>query len=298
MNQHISIITPSYNQGQFIERTIRSVLTQNIPNLEYIVVDGGSTDDTLEILKKYNLQIQWRSEPDKGQTHAINKGINNTTGDIIGWLNSDDVYYPEALQKIYIFFQSHPEIDIVYGNAHHIDVHDNIIEPYYTEDWNIERLKEICYLCQPAVFFRRSVVKRFGMLNEQLQYCMDYEYWLRLALGDAHFTYLPEFLAGSRLHDNTKTLGSRVKVHAEINDMLKNHFKKVPDRWLCNYAHVIVESKYAYKNASAKKRTIAIQSMLASLYWNKRISSSLLFTTFKWFMSSFKKQQAMENIST
>lgn len=283
----ISIITPSYNQGQFIERTLQSVLTQPIPLKEYVVFDAVSTDNTLDILKKYSTQLKWISEKDKGQTDAVNKGIQLTTGDIIGWLNSDDIYYPDALKTVSDFFRDHPDVDVVYGNANHIDSEDRILEPYYTESWSIDRLKEVCYLCQPAVFFRRSVVDRFGLLNEDLQYCMDYEYWLRIARKGAKFAYIPKVLAGSRLHADTKTLGSRVKVHEEINDMLKQTLNRVPNRWLCNYAHAIVESQNNHGNV---KRAIAVQTIRAAFRWNRWISPRLLRLCLIWIISSLKQR--------
>lgn len=286
---NISIITPSYNQGQFIERTIQSVLSQDL-SLEYIVVDGGSSDNTVAILKKYDAQIRWLSEKDQGQTDAVNKGIKLTSGDIIGWLNSDDIYYPDALKTIYAYFNNHPEVDIIYGNANHIDSQDQILEAYYTEAWDIERLKEICFLCQPAVFFRRRVIDKFGLLNEKLQYCMDYEYWLRLAKGGARFAYLPQILAGSRLHADTKTLGSRKKVHKEINDMLKTVLGRVPDRWLSNYAHAVIEpSQKENESAGRIKQIIAVQTMKAAFHWNKWISASLLKVCMKWLVSGLNE---------
>lgn len=285
----ISIITPSYNQANFIERTIQSVLSQNISHLEYVIMDGGSKDHTVEILKKYESQLQWRSEADNGQAHAVNKGMQATSGDIIGWLNSDDVYYPGAMIRVCEFFESNPHIDVVYGDAYHIDAEDKIIETYYTEEWNIHRLKEICYLCQPAVFFRRKVIEQFGLLNDKLEYCMDYEFWLRLATNGVRFEYLKNFLAGSRLHADTKTLGSRIKVHAEINDMLKSIYQRVPDRWLANYAHAFVESTYPTNYPIHKlKRAIAIKTFTSSMSWNKKISLPFFLTLAKWYMSSFK----------
>lgn len=290
INMNISIITPSYNQGRFIERTIQSVLSQSMPNLDYIVVDGGSSDQTIEILKKYESQIRWLSEKDKGQTDAVNKGIQLTSGEIIGWLNSDDIYYPKALQTIYDYFTTHPEIDVIYGDANHIDENDAVLEPYNTENWDIERLKQVCYLSQPAVFFRRSVVERFGLLNDNLQYCMDYEYWLRLALKGARFAYIDQPLAGSRLYLETKTLSFRKEVHREINDMLKTHLGRVPDRWLSNYAYAVVDTADLKPDDSRQRtRALAVKTMLAALHWNKWISKSLLSVCVKQLAVSLKE---------
>lgn len=276
MSLSCSVITPSFNQGVYIERTIQSVLEQQIANLEYIVVDGASTDATLEVLRKYEGKIKWISEKDKGQTDAVNKGISSTTGEIIGWLNSDDIYYPNALKTVLEFFESNPEIDIIYGDANHINKNDEVIEPYYTEVWNIERLKEVCYLCQPAVFFRRSVIERFGKLETNLKYCMDYEYWFRLALNGANFEKINSVLAGSRLYDETKTLGARIGVHSEINDMLKKKLNTVPNRWLCNYAHVVVDDKTAFKRGTKSYfLALVLVTTFSALRWNRTPNQEL-----------------------
>src|SRR5437588_6505112 len=221
MSLSISVITPSFNQGTFIARIIQSVLDQSVPGLDYMVVDGGSTDQTVSILKQHGHRLRWVSEKDRGQADAVNKGIHQTSGAVIGWLNSDDVYYPGALHTVLDYFAARPEVDLVFGSADHIDDHDNVLEPYPTEPWNVARLREVCYLCQPAVFFRRGVVEQHGALDERLQYCMDYEYWLRLAAKQVRVGQIAEVLAGSRLHAATKTLGSRIAVHREINDMMR-----------------------------------------------------------------------------
>ena len=236
----VTVITPSYNQGKYIKRTIDSVLSQGIQDLEYIVMDGGSTDETLDILKTYKNQIIWRSERDKGQTDAVNKGLRLATGEVIGWLNSDDIYYPGAVSKVMKIFEDHPEINVVYGNANHIREDDSVIEEYYTEDFNYERLKEVCFICQPALFFRKTMVEKYGYLDEKLQYCMDYDYWLRLGKYE-NFYRLNELLAGSRLYDDNKTLGFRRKVHEEMLVMQKKNLGKADKKWIYNLAHVIVD---------------------------------------------------------
>jgi glycosyltransferase involved in cell wall biosynthesis len=243
MTLSVSIITPSFNQGRFIERTIQSVLNQNVPDLEYLVFDGASTDDTVSILQRYSASLKFISEKDHGQSHAVNKGLIASSGDIIGWLNSDDIYYPNTLKKVCEFFAAHPEVDIVYGDAYHIDQEDQIIEKYPTESWNIKRLKQTCYLSQPAVFWQRRIIEKLGLLNEQLNYCMDYEYWLRLALGKMRFHYLPEVLAGSRLYPQTKTLSDPSRVQQEIFMMLRDRVGYVPDEWLLKRAVTLVKAK-------------------------------------------------------
>lgn len=285
----ISVITPSYNQCTFIGRTIESVLTQNFPHLEYVIFDGGSQDETVDILKHYTNRLRWVSEKDKGQAHAVNKGIKTTSGEIIGWLNSDDIYYPGALKTVYDFFAQHPEIDVVYGDAHHIDKNDHIIETYPTESWSYDRLLYTCYLSQPAVFFRRRVIEKCGLLDEQLHYCMDYEYWIRLAMQGVKFSHLPQVLAGSRLYAETKTLGARVKVHKEINDMMRRLLGKVPDRWISNYAHVVMEEQVSRKQNPTKfVLSVAILYLYSAWRWNRAISISALNNAFRWIKDSIR----------
>jgi glycosyltransferase involved in cell wall biosynthesis len=277
----VSVVTPSFNQGQFIQRTLESVATQTGAEIEHVVFDGGSTDDTVQVLKRFGHGVKWVSEKDKGQTHAVNKGIRATDGEIIGWLNSDDVYYPGAIAHVIAFFESHPDVDVVYGMADHIDLSDYAFEPYPTEPWHFPRLMDTCFICQPATFFRRRVVDQHGLLDEKLRFCMDYEYWLRLAKAGVHFAYTEKKLAGSRLYAENKTLGSRVKVHAEINDMHKSLFGKVPDRWLWNYTHAVAEEKL---DRSRSPRWFNLYMLFvavkAALHWNGRIAPEIKTSLF------------------
>lgn len=282
----VSIVTPSYQQGQFIERTLQSVASQTAPGfeIEHVVFDGGSTDNTVEILKHFRPAVRWVSKKDNGQTDAVNQGIRATDGEIIGWLNSDDIYYPAAIARVVAYFKANPEVDVVYGMADHIDLEDYAFESYPTEPWNFERLQETCFICQPALFFRRRVVEQHGLLDESLNYCMDYGYWLRLAKVGVRFGYLEEKLAGSRLYADNKTLGSRVKVHKEINDMFKKLFGKVPDRWLFNYAHALVGDRLRVPNHPSKiiMLELGIRSFLAALRWNHGVTSTMKQTLLTW----------------
>lgn len=286
----ISVVTPSYNQGQFILRTLQSVAAQSGASFEHVVFDGGSTDQTVEILKSFAAPLRWVSKKDGGQADAVNQGIQSTNGEIIAWLNSDDIYYPGAFQKVIEVFQNNPDVDVVYGNADHIDVLDNSFEEYPTESWSLERLFETCFICQPALFFRRSLVERYGVLDASLNYCMDYEYWLRLAVGGAKFLHIPMKLAGSRLYADNKTLGARVKVHREINDMFKMKFGKVPDRWLFNYATVCTESQISRdKFPKLFLGVFALRSLKNAIYWNGFISSSMVKKMLEWIVGMPKK---------
>lgn len=296
MNLSVSVVTPSYNQGRFIERTIQSVLEQDVPSLEYVVVDGASTDGTVDILKKYDGQLRWVSEKDSGQTEAVNKGIQASKGDIIGWLNSDDIYYPGALLEVIRLFEKCPQVEVVYGEADHIDENDQIIETYYTENWDYQRLKNICFLCQPAVFFRRKLVEKVGLLDENLKYCMDYEYWLRLG-AEVPFRRIKKKLAGSRMYQENKTLGERLAVHKEINNMFYERMNFVPDKWIYNYAHAFVDRKILDRRKPINNlRYVGLLIFISSasfLYWRKKLPLSSAKLMGKWAVTAFSRAFGM-----
>lgn len=287
----VSIITPSFNQGKFIARTLQSVKQQQdtLPNdiaIEHVVYDGGSTDDTLEILRGFKDDVVWVSEPDRGQTHAVNKGLQNTTGEIIGWLNSDDVYYPGAISKVLNFFAENPEVDVVYGMARHIDIYDKVINSYPTAAFSVQDLLANCFICQPALFFRRRVLNKTGLLDESLNYCMDYEFWVRMALLGIKFAYLQDLLAGSRLYPQNKTLSAKVAVHAEINDMLKKHLNYVPISALINYAYAVV-SETVNKNTKPYKFAfkLLVVAIKAAKKWNGGIFRFLQQASVHWLIA-------------
>lgn len=231
----VSIVTPSFNQGEFIRETIESVLGQNYPNIEYIVIDGGSTDDTINILKEYGDRITWKSERDEGQADAVNKGITMAKGEIIGWLNSDDTYLEGAIAKAVSFLTGHPQIDAVYGEGYYTDKAGNITGRYLTEKFDQDHLAEICYICQPTMFFGKNIIQKIGGLNKDLQLCMDYELWIRMSTY-GRIAYIPEYLATSRMYDENKTLSKRREVFKEVCSVVRDYYKYVPDSWIYGYA--------------------------------------------------------------
>ena len=236
----VSVVVPSYNQGPFLRATLDSVLIQDV-SMEVLVFDGGSTDETLSVLESYGSRIQYVSRKDNGQADAINQGLQIAGGEVLAYLNSDDIYYPGCLRRVTDYFEKHPECQALYGDAWHLHEDGSIMERYYAEPWSYPRLLEICYLCQPAVFWRRKVMERFGLFDATLQYALDYDYWLRVGAA-LNFHYLEgAYLAGSRLHQETKTLKHRVKAHHEILEVVMRHTTAPPYRWLMNLASVTVE---------------------------------------------------------
>ena len=243
----VTVVTPSYQQAAFVEETILSVLGQTGVRIEYLVMDGGSTDGTLEILETYRSRLQYVSEKDKGQTDAINKGFERSVGRIIAFLNSDDTYLPGALAKAVQFLDEHLEFAMVYGEGYHVDAQGKFLERYYTEPFDFQRLAEICFICQPTVFLRREMLSSVGYLDSRLQYCMDYDYWIRIGKRYA-VGYLPEYLATSRLHAGNKTLFQKVQVHREILSTIHFHYGRVPARWIAAYSHALLERYLSRKD--------------------------------------------------
>jgi len=222
----ISIITPSYNQGQFLEDTILSVLNQNYPNLEYIITDGGSTDGSVEIIKKYEKYITyWVSEPDRGQSHALNKGLVKATGDWIGWQNSDDVYLQECFNNFVNIIKKYPQYDVIFGNKVVIHEDSNIntckIQLYFPSDTSIY-VNTGMTMCNQSSFIRRIIFSEYGLLDEQLDFAMDHDFFLRLLVNNVNIFHSPMILGASRYHDGSKSCSENEKAWSEeiisIND--------------------------------------------------------------------------------
>lgn len=215
----ISVITPSFNQGRFIEQTIRSVLLQRYPNLEYIIIDGGSTDQSVSVIRKYEGWLAfWVSEPDRGQSHAINKGFARATGDIICWLNSDDYFQPETLQVVAKTLADGTGNFALAG--HCLKVFDDGHEPVVLEGRYENRLRLFQFwkgyqMHQPAIFWRREVFDQIGYLDEQLHLIMDFEYWSRIA-RKFDFVNVDRVLACTNFHGEAKTGDDYSRYHADL----------------------------------------------------------------------------------
>lgn len=221
----ISIITPSFNQGKFIEETIRSVLLQGYPNLEYIIIDGGSTDETLEIIEKYSDFITyWVSEPDEGQSHAINKGLAKATGEVFNWLNSDDYYLPNALLILGQYFADHQDTNVFCGQlkSENSSKKINTIGGL-SMGKTVEESLTSWYFYQPSTFFRLSVVRQLNGVSNELFFCMDLELWINYLTHFGHKGIVESdiFLAVFRLHENAKTSNSHyIRYTDHINILL------------------------------------------------------------------------------
>lgn len=224
MDPLVSIITPSYNQGKFIRSTIESVLSQDYPNIEYIVVDGGSTDETLSILKEYEGRLTFISEKDSGQSNAINKGFRMARGEIVAWLNSDDVYEPGCVSCAVRLMQQTPKAAMIYGEGYIIDAEGKKIRPFeWTQKFDLWALIHIQdYIMQPATFFRARQLEEVGYLDESLNWCMDWDLWIRLALK-YDILYTECFLACSREYGETKTSTGGYPRLKEILELMRKY---------------------------------------------------------------------------
>ena len=232
----VSIVTPSLNQARFLAAAIESVSAQGYPDIEHRIYDGGSTDETPALLERYSDRIVATVEADGGQACAVNRGLREARGEIIGWLNSDDFYYPNAISTVVDYMTAYPECSVVYGAAHYVDERGARLEPYPTG--TPDDLRFGCFLCQPAVFLRRRALEPAGLLDETLRYCMDYDWWLRLR---QHFDFhqIPEELAAYRLHDESKSVAEQRRARQEVVRVAHRHFGAAPLTLLYGYANFL-----------------------------------------------------------
>ncbi len=229
----ISIITPSYNQGQFIEQTILSVINQNYPNLEYIIIDGGSTDKSVEIIKKYEKHLAyWVSEPDKGQSDAINKGIAKCTGDIFNWINSDDYYEPNVFNEIAEGFKDKNTLALC-GFMNRVNMQGNVLNKVRTQIYD-SFPQTVGYLLyqQLSTFIRFSAVRKLGVLNTNLNYAMDIEWWFKFLLkfGIDNIKMTNQTITNFRVYPNSKTGSSNSQLFNELINIYYHFFENTLDK--------------------------------------------------------------------
>lgn len=221
----VSIVTPSFNQVQYLEQTISSVLEQDYPHIEYWIMDGASTDGSVEIIQKYASRLAgWVSEKDNGQADAVNKGFRRATGEIVGWLNSDDLYYPSAIANAVKAFQEHPEASIVFSDVNSIDSEGNAFNRMRFGDWKLKDLMQFKIISQPGVFMRRAVLEDAGYLDLDYHFLLDVELWLRMAAIAEPF-YVPNAVwSAARMHGEAKNHAQALKFGPEAFKIAK---------WLC-----------------------------------------------------------------
>jgi glycosyltransferase involved in cell wall biosynthesis len=227
MNSHstlpkVSIVTPSFNQGQFLEASIRSVLEQDYPNIEYIIVDGGSKDNSVEIIKKYQEHLSWWvSEKDKGHADALNKGFSRATGDILAWLNSDDIYFPNAVSEAVTVLQRHSEVGMVYGDADLIDNSGETVGQFGSKQTSYKQmLRGSVHIPQATTFFRADTWQKVGPLDLSLFFSFDYDLWVRIAKV-SRVLYIPRRWAKFRIHGAGKTIVNDDKCYPDMLRVLE-----------------------------------------------------------------------------
>jgi glycosyltransferase involved in cell wall biosynthesis len=230
----VTIVTPCLNAARFLEQTILSVLNQDYPSIEYIVMDGGSTDGTVDILRKYDHSLHWQSGPDRGTADAVNRGFALGKGEILGFLNADDLYHPHAVAAAVQHLSENPEAAGVYGDAWWIDESGTRIGPYPVRDFDRVLLERECFICQPASFFRRAPFESTGGLDPDFNLTFDYDFWLRLTRTFS-MRRIDATLADSRMHHANKTLSQRESVFRETFKVLKRDCGYVPFHWIYGY---------------------------------------------------------------
>ena len=221
-----AIVTPSYNTGDHIGAAVRSVLEQDYPQLDYVVMDGGSTDKTVDVLRSFGPSLRWVSERDRGQSDAINRGFGRARGDVLGWLNSDDTYAPGAVRAAAEFLAAHPDVAMVYGDADFIDAAGNPIARCAHVEPRFSRRRLLHYsdfIVQPATFFRRAAFEAVGGLDPSLNWAMDYDLWLKFAAAGFKVAYLPRVLANYRWLGDSKSAAGGWGRLKEIDLVARRH---------------------------------------------------------------------------
>jgi len=232
-------------------------------------MDGGSTDGTGELVERYGERVSYITKRDTGAAEAIHDGFAGSTGSILGWLSADDLYAPMAISRVAATFAAHPEADVVYGDGIWIDDRGQAIGPYPTRDFDPDRFRQECFLCQPAVFFRRRAYEEAGGLNTALKSAYDYDLWIRMA-RNCRFRRIPEVLAYSRMHAGNKTIGQRGVAFREAMNLQRSHFDYVPMKAVFSYAAWRSDGRDQFTQPFQPGVGAYFMSLTMGLSWNRR----------------------------
>ncbi len=255
--------------AEYLQETIESVLSQDYPHIQYIVIDGGSTDGTLDVLNRYRDRLTYTSEPDGGSADAINKGFQASRGSIFAWLNADDTYLPGAVSSAVKHLLANPDAAAVYGQGYWVGNDGGILKPYPTSSRSIADLRYDCYVCQPACFVRSDALKAAGGLNRELHYAFDYDLWVRLAQRSS-ICYLETYLATSRMHAGNKSLRDRGRMFREGMSVLKRHFGYIPFHWIYSYLCYKIDRRDQFYESLHPSLISYCLSLPVGLYYNFR----------------------------
>ncbi len=266
----VSIVTPCLNGAEFLEETIQSVLSQDYPCVEYLVMDGGSTDGSLAILDRYRDRLRYVSVPDEGAADAINRGFRHSRGEILAWLGADDLYLPGAISAAVEQLAADSAAAVLYGEAWWIDETGANLGRYPTvAPYHPDMFRGECTVCQPACFLRRATVESIGLLDARLQSAFDYDLWIRLS-ARYPFRAIPRYLASSRMHRRNKSLGQKRRMFEESMDLLRRHYGYVPVKWIYGYLSFLRDGTDQFYTPLTPSAAVWLRSLWAGSRYNSR----------------------------
>jgi glycosyltransferase involved in cell wall biosynthesis len=265
----VTIVTPSFNTVKYLAQAVESVLAQDYPRIEYIVVDGGSTDGSLDLLAGYKGRLSYTTSPDRGPSEAAFKGFRQAHGEILAWLNTDDTYLPGAIRTAVDHLQANADADVVYGEGWWIDENGGVISRYPTLPFDPKVLERDCFICQPAAFMRASSYRRCE-LDPEVNRSFDYDLWIRMAKAGFRFDAIPQYLANSRMHRGALTFSERFPVFMASMTLLQRHYGYVPLPWIFGYTAYRIDRRDQFFESLQPTPWKYLAALPIGLSWNRR----------------------------